>query len=244
MSITDPKFLPFLPFIPSTYNDTMELLSTNRALNEIRKDENFWERKALVKYGKTLPPRKTPAQRYEELETRELKYLPHLTEQELELLNFVSGHFKFDSEIEIIDGIVEDNLNDNPEYYVNFVPDEYKTNVDYIQAQLYRLVTAPILKQKYLVLKSGYTLFFSYDQDRPTITQKILVKSENNRMMTFLKCIKKAASLGYTIQPEFIRGGYTKGIPILLLDEGGSYQLSFKAYEVFKQFYQLPVPTQ
>ncbi len=148
--ITDNPLI--LSLLPLSYEDTLKLCQTSKSMTQLCKTEKFWETKAAVKYGEPLPLVKTPAQRYYELELKKLKYLPLVTDKQIELLNFIAYHrvtqdMVDGDDIDDVADKVDYHMSDNPDFYRNVSP---SNDVDTIAKKLVELANQPLINLEYL----------------------------------------------------------------------------------------------
>ena len=230
--ITDNPLLPAL--LPLSYRDTIELCQTSKEMYNLCQTERFWQTKAASKYGKPLP-NKTPAQRYDELELAELKYLPLVTDKQIELLNFLSYHItRQDMEEEIdydrVTEIVEDILDHDPNFYQNVSP---SNDVDTIVKALFDLADKPFINLQYLVLTSRSSPRLKYDKSykrTASINELLLLRKDDNAIKP-IDIINKSSAFNLQYGIDYGQGVYTNGMPTLKVYIDPSLEpLSYRVY--------------
>ena len=234
--ITDNPLISAL--LPLSYKDTQELCGTSRSMYQLCQTEQFWQTKAASKYGKPLPTI-TPAQRYNSLELSELKYLPLVSEKQIELLNFLSYH---DITQDMVEGdvlnraieLIDDKISEDPNFYQNVTP---SNDVDTIAQTLVDLADKPLINLSFLVLKCEYSPVLNNPFRRiATIDQQLLLinhahTSDQTIAIKPIEIINKSQEFNFEYGIDYHQGGYTNGIPTLKLHTDPSIEpLSYRIY--------------
>lgn len=202
--------------------------------DQLCQDERFWETKAAAKYGKPLPT-KTPAQRYDELELSELKYLPLVTDKQIELLNFLAYHNITQDMVEGDDSdrvaeTVYDMLSDNPDFYQNV---SLSKDVDTIAQTLVELADKPFINSQYLVLRTKTHPILTYSRPykrTASINEQLILRKDDN-LIKPIDIINRSLAFEFDFGIDYGQGGYTNGMPTLKLYGDPSIKpLSYRIY--------------